>query len=274
MPVDRLRFRPAGSLRSSRASQLGADRVHRRGGQSPTRAGESHARPPRGDNLRPDRSRIPAVLITAVLTASGLTCRPQRAASPAASAGSNDGPRRRQPNETPLQPPSAVAYDFLWQQRVAITYQGRTRRFDAALQKRGDTLTLVGLGPMGTPGFVITLEGETVLFENHTGRTLPFSPRYILLDIQRVFFPWSATGPRSGQIDGERVDETHRAGRLVQRRFQSTSVPSEPPIVVDYDGWSGGNDAPRWAHLHHGAFGYQLTVETVAQQRLAPAPAN
>src|SRR5690606_31057451 len=74
--------------------------------------------------------------------------------------------------------------DFLWQQRVTARWgDEEAQGFDAALQRQGDTLTLVGLTPMGSKAFVVTQRGEALTFDNDSGRDMPFPPRYIMLDV-------------------------------------------------------------------------------------------
>src|ERR1700712_2240085 len=87
--------------------------------------------------------------------------------------------------------PSALSYDFQWRQRVSARWPSGTQSFDAVLQKRAGELTLVGLSPLGLPGFVFRLnEARELAVENRSGQKLPFEPAYVVADVQRVFFPW------------------------------------------------------------------------------------
>ena len=164
--------------------------------------------------------------------------------------------------------------DFLYQQRVTATWgNGEKRGFDAALQKRGDVLTLVGLTPMGTKAFVVTQTGLVVTIDNQSGQELPFQPRYIMLDVHRVLFPWlegepPADGAREGDVGGEHVVETWHDGELVERCFVRLDHQPEGRLCVSYEGWAPGMAAPARAVLENGWFGYQLEVETTAQERL------
>ncbi len=153
-----------------------------------------------------------------------------------------------------------LPHDFLWRQRVTVRWTGGEEGFDAALQKRGGTLTLVGLGPYDTPAFVLTWNGREIGFENRTDRALPFPPRYILLDVQRVFFPWLPPGQATGEVDGERITERLEGDVLLRRTFER--LDGQPPgaITVTYEGDR--------AILDNGWFGYTLTVETSDRQRL------
>lgn len=177
-----------------------------------------------------------------------------------------------------LLPPDAMGFDFSWRQRVSIAWREpdgttRTESFDAVLQARDGQLQLVGLGPMERPAFGITQSDSGVTIENLSDRALPFDAAYMIADVQRVYFPWSDVFPAFGTgertVDGEDVFVTERweSGELVERRFVRRGAQERGEVVVRYEGWTDG-DAPRKATLESGWFGYELTVETVQQQRL------
>jgi hypothetical protein len=181
------------------------------------------------------------------------------------------------PNAYPgvLRPPDAMGPDVQWRQRVTAEWTehgGGRESFEAVLSKADAELLLLGLSPMGQPGFILRLEDGEIEFENKATRELPFPPRYIVLDVQRVFFPWldgdpPRDGDRGGEVHGERVTERWEGGRLVQRRFERADGQPPGEIRVDYSGWEDGADAPRRAVLANGWFGYTLTIDTFDQQR-------
>lgn len=198
----------------------------------------------------------------------------------AACAAAPEGPRFADadyPGE--LRMPAALPFDVVWQQRVTAFWgEGRQRGFDAAVQKRGDTLTVLGLSPMGSVGFAVVMENDAVQVTNNTEEELPFPPRFILLDVQRAFYPWIADGPihgaprrgaRTALVDGETVEERWSAGRLRERRFRRGDGP-DGEIVVRYewgeDAWRG----PSRVLLDNGWFGYRLQVDTHAETLLKP----
>lgn len=165
-----------------------------------------------------------------------------------------------------------MPFDFSWRQSVSIDWGEGAQAFEAVLQKQGDTLQLVGLGPMGRPGFVITQNAEGVTLDNRSGRELPFEPEYMLADVQRVVFPWAS--PVDAGFEGgrafERLDvavaESYRAGVLVERSFERLDAPGRGRAHVTYLGWDG--DAPSEAMLDNRWFGYVLRVTTLTQERL------
>jgi hypothetical protein len=175
-----------------------------------------------------------------------------------------------------LRPPSALGADVLWQQRVTASWgDERGHSFDVAVQKLGDTLTLVGLSPLGSTGFVVELRGSTISHQSPSGEELPFPPRFLLLDVERVFFPWlpdgaAADGERAAEVGGERVVEQVQGGRVVERRFTRLDGRPRGTIVVRY-GWEEGDGAaPAQAELDNGWFGYRLSIRTLQETRLAP----
>jgi hypothetical protein len=206
-----------------------------------------------------------AVLVVALAAA----CRPPASERP-------PEPASTLPREYPgtLRPPDAMGPDVQWRQRVTAQWGDRGKEsFEAVLSKADAELLLVGLSPMGQPGFVLRYAGKDIEFENRSPRELPFPPRYIVLDVQRTFFPWiPGTPPRDGErserVEGELVHERWAGGRLQHRRFEREDGRPAGAIEISYHGWEDGADAPRRAVLDNGWFGYRLTIETVDQQRL------
>lgn len=181
-----------------------------------------------------------------------------------------------------LRTPSALGSDVLWQQRVTARWgDGDERGFDAALQKQADVLTLLALSPTGSVGFAVLLRGEEIEVQNRGGEALPFPARFVLLDVQRVYFPWLSDdggarpdGVYTGTMGDEQIEEVVREGRLRERRFTRLDGHPAGTIRIEYtwgqDGWLG----PTRASLENGWFGYRLTLETLRETRLPdPSPA-
>ena len=180
-----------------------------------------------------------------------------------------------------LRAPEALGFDVVWQQRVTAFWgEGQQRGFDAAIQKQGDKLTVIGLSPTGAIGFSIVMHGDAIEVQNHMAEELPFPARFILLDVQRAFYPWlrgefrdtGADVVRSDRVDDERVSEEWRGGRLVERRFRRDDEP-DGEIVVRYEWADGSWRGPARAELDNGWFGYRLQVDTHAET-LLPTPAG
>ena len=102
-----------------------------------------------------------------------------------------------------LLPAEALAETFVLRQTVTVRWSDETGQvdeasFDAAIQRQGESLLVLGLGPMGRVGFTLSLEKGKVFFENRTGRDLPFAPERMLADVQRVYYPWLDDAPECG----------------------------------------------------------------------------
>lgn len=226
---------------------------------------------------RPERSaHCGSSSLRSVLVLSALTVMPLMIGACCPAARPDLLPDSAYPGE--LRPPAELGRDIVWRQRVTAKWgKSQSRSFEAVLQKQGGKLTLLGLSPMGQMGFAITLENGEITFENKSGRDLPFPPRFIILDVQRVFWPWlgsppkGGSGERSGTAPGELVTETWANGRLQERTFTRSSKAEDEPkgtIRVAYQGYRPGDEVPPRAVLNNGWFNYVLVVETYEQDSL------
>lgn len=190
--------------------------------------------------------------------------------APAPSSERESGSKSIEEIATTLLPAGALSGELVLRQRVTVRWGEHEEGFDAVLQKRGEELLLVGLGPMSTVAFSLRLEGDRdVVFENHSGRELPFRPEYILADVQRIFYPWlrEASACRLCERRGIRVGlEIHeRIGveHLEQRRFTIPGRPERGELDIRYEDWAGDPAIPRRATLRSGWLGYELVVEVL-----------
>lgn len=182
-----------------------------------------------------------------------------------------------------LQPPTALPIEVQWQQRVTAAWREgpdgelRERGFDAALLRRGDQLVVCGLSPMGTIGFSITLGADgAIAVDNKMPEQLVIPPRFILLDVQRAFFPWLPPGALEGDVGDEHVTERRDGDRLLERTFVRRSGEPAGAITVTCTWQDGAADAadgevthaPRHIVLDNGWFGYRLTIDTYAETLL------
>lgn len=194
--------------------------------------------------------------------------------------GTRTQPLREEDYPGTLQPASALPVQAVWQQHVTASWRGpngqpQERGFDAAIQRRGDELTVVGLSPVGSVGFSITQRPGSVDVVNHIPEQMVIPPRFILLDVQRAFFPWTtadADADRRGEVvtnrDQEQIRERWEQGHLVERTFTRESGVPEGEIHVAYD-WGRGQWAlPERVVLDNGWFGYRLTIVTSSETHL------
>lgn len=178
-----------------------------------------------------------------------------------------------------LQPARAMREDVVWQQRVTAAWgvqrgNGGSRGFDAAIQKQGEVLTVLGMSPMGSVGFTLLLRECAIEVRNDSGEELPFPARFVLLDVQRTFYPWLGEplgdGSREATVGDERIAETWRGGHIVERSFRRIDGVPAGRIVVAY-GWTQDDEgrlAPHRTVLHNEWFDYTLTIDTHAETRL------
>jgi len=177
-----------------------------------------------------------------------------------------------------LQPPATLPIEVVWQQQVTASWrQGddgevQERSFTAAVQRHGDKLTVLGLSPMGEVGFSIEQTAEGIDVQNHMPEQMRIPPRFILLDVQRVFFPWfDEPVTRGARVQGrfdEEIFERYEHGRLALRTFRRLDGEPEGKIEITYDWRRDDWRAPSRAVLHNGWFGYTLTIDTLSEQRL------
>ena len=189
------------------------------------------------------------------------------------------GPRVAQPPpEYPgvLHAPSAYSADFAIDQRVTAVWHEESQSFRAVVEKHGDSLVMVGLGPHGGRAFTLVQQGEEVRFESHMDRELPFPPRYVLLDVHRAWLmglPGAplADGEHRGELDGEEIVETWSGGRLMTRTFRRLDGAPAGLASITYE---GGLDprpteaAPTRVGRENGWFGYRLVIEDLVRRAI------
>jgi len=163
--------------------------------------------------------------------------------------------------------------DFIARQEVRGRYGDTGIRFSSVLQKRGGTLTLLGLTPIGTRAFALEQTGEEVTFTPYGDRTLPFPPRYILIDIHRCLFIGIgskplADGEHVGRRFGEEITELWEDGKLQARWFRPETGETAGAVKVEYLGWTAFGVPAAEVRLSNEWFGYQLTITTTSYQRL------
>lgn len=181
-----------------------------------------------------------------------------------------------------LKPPAELHPDFSVRQTLVIHAkdgEGKpvNAELDAVLQKQGDTLLVLGFGPMNTKAFTLTQKADKITFDQYLGPQLPFSPRNIVVDIHRVYFmrlpPPSDpafTGPLEGELNGEHVVETWKAGSLRSLVF---TRPAEPALkgairVQLGDGCTVASCEPKTASLRNEWFGYSLAIDSDDYEKL------
>lgn len=179
-------------------------------------------------------------------------------------------PGEAPPPQGVLHAPSELGPDFTLDHRVVIRWQGREEGFRAILEKRGDVLTLVGLGPHGGRGFVLRQQGLEVSFESQLPEALPFPPEHILMALHRAWLVGLhgplPDGEHREERDGEEIAERWENGRLSARSFRVLDGSPSGLFEITYD---GGFDpslatAPTRVLVRDGWLGYELEATAIA----------
>lgn len=187
-----------------------------------------------------------------------------------------------EPAEYPcvLHDPATLPGDFLVRQSLAIRarHDGKPveGQLDAVVQKQGDTLMIVGLGPMNVKAFTLTHRGDRIEFIQYLGPELPFSPRDMLVDVHRIWWKRLAvpaeagySGLVRGELDGEAVEETWRDGEVRARVFTRPGSALQGAVRIELGPGCGPiRCEPASVTLHNEWFDYTLTIVNQAYERL------
>lgn len=182
----------------------------------------------------------------------------------------------------PLRAPSAYAADFAIDHQITAVHAEGSETFRALVEKHGDALVMVGLGPHGSRAFTLAQEGDEVRFESQLPRELPFPARYMLIDVHRTWL-YGLDAPRpDGAHESaletaagttELVTETWADGRLLSRVFRRPGDPPDAPAIrITYEGGLAPDPAstppPSRVELDNQWFGYRLVMENIARRPL------
>jgi hypothetical protein len=180
-----------------------------------------------------------------------------------------------------LHDPKTLPHDFSVRQSLTVHAKRDGKpvegQLDAVLQKQGDTLLIVGFGPMNVKAFTLTQKADRIEFVQFMGPPLPFSPRNVIVDVHRVYFkhlpppppPPSGTGVVRGELDGEVVEETWRDGQLRERVFTRPESTLKGAIRVELGpGCTPTVCEPESATLHNEWFDYTLTIANEGYEKL------
>ncbi len=171
-----------------------------------------------------------------------------------------------------LRDPRSLPHNFMVRQTLKIHTQRDGKpvdaELDAVVQKQGDTLLIVGLGPMDMKAFTLTQKGSQIELVHFAGPELPFSPRNIVVDVHRVFFMRlpaptqpSYSGVLRGELDGEHVEETWKDGQLRASTFTRPGSKLNGAVRVQLgEGCTPAACEPGSAMLRNEWFGYTLTI--------------
>lgn len=194
----------------------------------------------------------------------------------ACGAPARSGPPPRPPGV--LHSPADYGADFVIDQRVTASFEEEHRSFRAILEKHGDSLVMVGLGPHGGRAFVLSQHGSEVTFESQLPRELPFPPEHMLFDVHRawlVALPGAPLpdGEHRGTIDDEEVIETWADGRMLTRSFRRLDGVPPGLLSITYEGGLAPEldlAPPTRVVLENGWYGYRLELDELTRRPLDP----
>jgi hypothetical protein len=166
---------------------------------------------------------------------------------------------------------------FLVRQRIAYQAGERRGSFEAVVQLRCGELTIIGLAPFGARAFTIRDGAAGTSIDTHVPMEWPFPPMFILSDVQRTYLiPDPDTAPADGTREArwrnERVVETWRHGRLLQRHFE-TDASAEQPVdsLFEYPDGLALGELPSRVNIASRRFAYRLEVTTLSRTPVACA---
>jgi hypothetical protein len=111
-------------------------------------------------------------------------------------------------------------------------------------------------------------KGKKVAVQKFISQRLPFSPRYVLYDIHRVYFRSISSSPLSDgthqiQNHGETITERWADGQLRERRFSRIDQQPAGEIRIRYFGKWKTRQPPSKIEYENRWFGYRLTIHTL-----------
>jgi Protein of unknown function (DUF3261) len=182
------------------------------------------------------------------------------------------------PAQPILRSPASIQTDFFLRQEILAKHRGRSVKYQAALEKRGDVLRLVGLTPYGSPAFMVEQSGDQVRFIAYVDLDIPFDPAHMLVDVQRVLFAGSGIGSRL--VDGVhefesgdgKVVETWAAGSITSRVFFDSESTAEIARVEFQGALEPTFITCPTVILRDQTHKYEIEIRTVEQYPLSSVP--
>jgi hypothetical protein len=169
-------------------------------------------------------------------------------------------------------PQTLAAYpDFLARQALVGHYGPREVHGEVVVQKRGGTLTLIGMSAFGSKAFVIQQDAEGVRSQEILPGSLPFPAQFMLLDVHRALFMGlsdKTDGTHRGRREGEAVTETWQGGKLLRRSFRRLDRRPRGTITIEYVGGMVDSRPPAKIVLDNQWFGYTVEISTVSWQAI------
>jgi len=161
--------------------------------------------------------------------------------------------------------------DFLARQSLVGRYGPREVHGEVVVQKRGGSLTLIGMSAFGSKAFVIQQDAEGVRSQEILPGSLPFPAQFMLLDVHRSMFMGlseKTDGTHRGRREGEAITEIWQGGKLLRRDFRRLDRRPRGTISIEYVGGMTGSRPPAKIVVDNQWFGYTVEISTVSWQAI------
>ncbi len=146
--------------------------------------------------------------------------------------------------------PGAGLKDASVAQSIVVHVRGQTYTFQAQIQITADEVDLVALDNLGRRGMTAKWRGGHLAVTREPWLPAFVRPADILTDIAVVFWPVGTVAP---QLSACGANLTEVAGG------RSVATKGAVLMSVAYEAGSGWN---RTAHLHNGAFGFDIDIQS------------
>jgi len=160
--------------------------------------------------------------------------------------------------------PAALGQSVSLEQIVDARYGDRQFSFHCLLEVDPEQLVLVGMTPMNTRAFTLTLRDDELSLDMAHGAQLPAPPERILADLQLALWP----EPRVRGLEQlGTLGYGGPAGGSMGREFQRNGL---PVIRVSYDEHADvfGHRWGKYLVFQHLEQNYELHVRTVRAEKL------
>ncbi len=132
-----------------------------------------------------------------------------------------------------LLPPADLKQSISLEQIVDARYGDKKFSFHCLLEVDAQHLVLVGMTPMNTRAFTLTLQGGELSVEMMPGAQLPAEPARILADLQLALWPIRRVNSTvEGLVLSESREPIDGGPPLVERRL---GIDGKPVIRIRYD---------------------------------------
>ncbi len=183
------------------------------------------------------------------------------------------GPSRLRQCPGQLVPTSEIEGEFRLRQRVRFRAEDLDEVFDVVVEKRGETITLVGFNPLGAEVFALRQEGATATIVSSAGPALRVPPRNVLRDLHRVRFLAVEGAPYYDEVveatrGGTKITELWWDEGLNGRTFERADGDPVGAVAIEFVPAAEEARERREARIENGWCGYTATWVALEEEDL------